>query len=211
LEQAALYEIGQTCDEQPDEETQSLLMHVVYLLGEVHTPNSLNVVLEILRQSFEAVDFYFGDYGDVTLIPTLYLLGRERLDDLLAFVKEPSLESFHKDYVFYAVSEIVKKEPERRAEALAWFREVLRLFTADMKDAIYCDGKLGGYLVSVLCDIRAKELLPEIEGLFATGLINESDCGDLDEVQWSMTNQEVSTQYNLATDIYERYRTFCKL
>lgn len=69
LEEMALYETGCTCDEIPQErdkgEYYSPMMHIIIFLGEVHGENSLNVVLETLRQNREYHEFHFGDVLNV--------------------------------------------------------------------------------------------------------------------------------------------------
>ena len=72
LEQIVLYHIGQTCDGIPDEYDPDgyigIIPNSIILLSEVsNEENSLNVVLEILRQSLEFRDYHFGDNGILSI------------------------------------------------------------------------------------------------------------------------------------------------
>lgn len=54
-------------------------------------------------------------------------------------------------------------------------------------------------MLNALISIKAKELLPEIEAMFATGCVNEDCSGDLEDVK---------TENGL--DIYQRYQEYYK-
>lgn len=215
LEQMALFETGCTCDEIPPERLEgdyySLLLHTLFFLGEVHGENSLNVVLETLRQNPAYYEFHFGDSMNEVFIPTLYLLGRDRLPDLLDYIKEPGLYTFARYLVFPAVALVAHKQPERRDEVLEWFRQVLVFYTDNADSNSYFDGSLSGMMMHDLINLEARELLPEIEALFQTGKVDPHSSGDYKQIE-----KELSTNCpefripdkEYAFDIYERYQQF---
>ena len=150
LEQMALFETGCTCDEiseeRREERSPNILLHASFFLAELRAEDSLAVILELLRQREEFFDYYFGDTGDEVFVPTLYLLGQNRLPQLLEFMKEPGLYTFARCHVAPAVALIARLQPERREEVIEWFRQVLTFFTENLADNIYCDGTLAGML-----------------------------------------------------------------
>ena len=88
LEQIILYHTGLTCDGITDDyfdgDYCGVIGKAIILLGEVGSPDSsLDVVLETIRQNENYYDYHFGDIATETLEPTLYLLGRNRLDKIL--------------------------------------------------------------------------------------------------------------------------------
>ena len=96
LEQIILFHTGETCDGIPEDlweaDNGSPITHALFLLGEIGDEGSLDVVLETLRQSSEYSDFHFGDLMTEIYTPTLYKLGKDRLDKLMEFAKEKGLE-----------------------------------------------------------------------------------------------------------------------
>ncbi len=211
LEQMSLYHIGLTCDGIPDDYDPDgytgILSNCVILLGEVgNEESSLDVILELLRQSHDFKDYHFGDAGDEIFVPTLYLLGQNRLDKLLSFVKEEGLETFCKCYVFSAVAHIALVQPERRKEVIDWFREAVRFATKMLPKAQWIDSTLAGLMVNDLLDIQAKELLPEIREMFATGLVDLGACGDFSDVSRMIANPcNMGDPSVYETNIYRRY------
>ena len=56
-----------------------------------------------------------------------------------------------------------------------------------------------------LLDIHAKELLPQIKVLYDTHLVDETACGNYNEVQKHMSDSCFPTD-DLLIDIFERYQ-----
>lgn len=211
LEQMVLYHIGLTCDGIPDDYDPDgytgILSNCVILLGEVgNEESSLDVILELLRQTHDFKDYHFGDAGDEIFVPTLYLLGQNRLDKLMNFIKEEGLETFCKYYVFPAVAHIALVQPERRKEVIEWFREALRFATKMLPNTQWIDSDLAGLMLNDLLDLQAKELLPEIREMFATGLVDLGACGDFADVSRMIANPHyIGDPSDHETDIYKRY------
>lgn len=211
LEQMVLYHIGLTCDGIPDgydpDGYTDILANCVTLLGEVGSEqSSLDVVLELLRQSHDFMDYHIGDAGNEIFVPTLYLLGQNRLDKLMSFVKEEGLETFCKYYIFPAVAHIALVQPERRNEVIEWFREAIRFATKMLPKTQWVDSDLAGLMLHDLLDLQAKELLPEIREMFATGLVDLGACGDFADVSRMIANPRyVGDPSAHETNLYKRF------
>lgn len=211
LEQMMLYHIGLTCDGIPDDYDPDgytgLLCNCVILLGEVgNEQSSLDVVLELLRQSADFRDYHFGDAGDEAFVPTLYLLGQHRLNALMDFVKEEGLETFSKSYIFPAVAHIALVQPERRGEVIGWFREAVCFVTKMLPKTQWIDSDLAGLMLHSLLDIQAKELLPELREMFATNLVDLGACGDFADVTRMIANPRYASNPSMyETDVYKRF------
>lgn len=187
LEQIMLYETGCTCDEISDErwegENNSVLTHCILLLGELGYPDSLMLVLETLRQNSSFYDYHFGDYLEEVYVPTLYLLGKNRLGELMTYMKTPGFYTYARLCVTTAVAQIVFHQPERREEVIEWFRQLLVFYDGKLEERFCCDGTLIGLIAATLMDIHAVELLPELKVLFDTGLVDEGCAGNFQEVE----------------------------
>ena len=211
LEQIVLYHMGQTCDGIPDDYDPDgyagTISHCIFLLGELgNEDSSLDVVLEVLRQSSDFIDYHFGDSGDEVFVPTLYLLGQNKLEKLMNFVKEEGLETFCKCYIFPAVANVALLQPERRDEVVAWFREVIQFATKMLPKTQWFDANLAGLMLYSLLDIQAKELLPDIRKMFATKLVDLGVCGDFATVSRLMYDpREKGDPNRYITEIHKRF------
>lgn len=209
LEHIVLYEIGQTYGDIPqerfDEPYRIPITHCLFFLGELKDNRSLPVVLEVLKQKDCFYDFHFGDFMHEIITPTVYLLGKDRLDDLSAYMMTPGFDTFARAIVSHAVSYIVRVQPERREEVTDWFRRLLIFYEKNLPQCYCCDGNLVGMVTCDLLDIHAKELLPQIKVLYDTHLVDETACGNYNEVQKHMSDSCFPTD-DLLIDIFERYQ-----
>ena len=209
LEHIVLYEIGQTYGDIPqerfDEPYRIPITHCLFFLGELKDNRSLPVVLEVLKQKDCFYDFHFGDFMHEIITPTVYLLGKDRLEDLSAYMMTPGFDTFARVFVSFAVSYIVRVQPERREEVTDWFRRLLIFYEKNLPQCYCCDGNLVGMVTCDLLDIHAKELLPQIKVLYDTHLVDETACGNYNEVQKHMSDSCFPTD-DLLIDIFERYQ-----
>lgn len=215
LEQIILFHTGETCDSIPEDlweaDNGSPIVHALFLLGEIGDDGSLDVVLETLRQSSEYSDFHFGDVMTEIYLPTLYKLGKNRLDKLMDFAKEKGLDTFNHVKVFPPVAYIAYLHPERRNEVIEWFREILRFATEKLPETQYFDSELAGMMSNDLIYLKAEELLPEIKAMFDTGLVSLACCGDYENVEKDILSLKQTHWHEYPMEIHERYSALKKL
>lgn len=185
LSNLILYEIGRTykqIEEDIDVEDNFSLMHAIIFLAHVDSNKALDAILEILRQTSEFADFHFGDLAPEYLFLALAMAGKNDIDKIEQYLREPGYESYMRIQGVYALAAILHTQPERRDEII----EVLRRLILSIKERIGAldtyDGDFAGFVMSVLMDIKAVELIPEIKQLFATGNVNPTIAGELDDV-----------------------------
>ena len=209
LENLILYYTGMTCDHLPDDEAEEfngVIGTSLILLAEVgNEDSSLDVVLEVLRQSPEFYDYHICDSGEDIFIPTIYKLGQHKLDKLMAFAKEEGLYSLSKSCVLSAVSQIAYYQPKRRDEVIEWFREIIQFALKKLPNPQFFDSELLGIMIGELTEIGAKELLKEIGALFDTGFVETTICGNYKEVEDDILYPEHTYDYNCLLDIHERF------
>jgi hypothetical protein len=182
------------------------------LLAEVgNEDSSLDVVLEVLRQSPDFYDYHICDSAEEVFTPTLYKLGQNRLDKLMAFAKEEGLYTYCKYQIFPAVAQIAIQQPERRAEVIDWFREIVQFATKTLPDAKCFDSTLAGLMASDLVDIRAEELLDDIRAMFDTGLVDLGCSGNFKSVSEDILNPRYPYINTIHLDIHERFAHLKKL
>lgn len=209
LKQIILFHTGETCDgileDLWEADNGSPITHALFLLGEIGDEGSLDVVLETLRQSSEYSDFHFGDLMTEIYTPTLYKLGKDRLDKLMEFAKEKGLDTFNHVKIFPPIAYLAYLHPERRNEVIEWFREILRFATEKLPETQYFDSELAGMILSDLIDLKAEELLPEIKAMFDTGLVSLACCGDYEKVEKDILSLKQTHWYEYPMEIHERF------
>ena len=211
LEQIVLDILKKTCDGIPDDYDKDhfdgSLCSSIILLGEVGTTeNSLPLILEVMRQSSDFLDYHFSDAAHEALVPTLYKLGQNSLDLLMNFVKEEGLYIFFKCQIFPVAVQIALRQPERRPEIIEWFREVLRFSATHVKENKTFDSGLNGLLVCDVIDLQATELKPELQALFDTNLVDLSCCGRPSSVMRDLSNPLHAARLDdCILDIHERF------
>ena len=211
LESLIRYHLALTCDSIPvnydDGQYNGLLSTCVILLAEVgNDSSSLDSVLEVMRQPERFFDYHFGDSVHEIFVPTLYKLGQNRLDLLMDFTKETGLYWLSKAEVFPAVVQIALRQSERRNEVIEWFREVLNFCTTHVAEAKAVDYTIAACVVCELIELQAVELLPEINALFDTGMVDLSHCGKREDVLKDIHDPRwAGSLDSCILDIHERF------
>jgi hypothetical protein len=174
---------GNKSGERLDEiDSVSLIKTLFGFLAELRAERSLPVILEVLRQGEDFVEFHFsGDFGRKDVSHTLYCVGGRQLPALSGYMKEQGLYPL-RSCVLAGVARIVSLEKERRGEVIEWFRDLIRFYAGIIGTSYRYDADIVSQTISSLVDIRAVELLPDIQTLFDTGWMDTARYGDRSEV-----------------------------
>ena len=211
MERIVLYELGRSADgiapERYDEPLTNPLMHALFFLGELKDPESLPILLEMAKQNYNFYEYYFGDLAKEILEPTLYLVGNRQLDALMEYMLIPGLHNYFRCHVMRIVARTAIEEPARRKEVIDWFAKLLAFYEPNLPKCYCCDGMLVGMITYELLDLKARELLPQISRLYATGLVDEMICGNFQKVEEEMMSDTelYSANEHYVLDIYARY------
>ena len=179
------FEYMMTCysDDDWDGNETSFSMHSLFFLGALKAEGALQNVLNLLRQGDEFIEWWYSDYFEDYFKPTLFVLGKDKLDDLKAFLLESNVDSRCKNIISEVLAQAVLHDVNRREEVLELFRSVISGIAKNEDDETKFDTLFLTYLIGSLIDIRAVELLPEIESLYKKGWINSSVQGTLEDVK----------------------------
>ena len=212
LEQIILYYMGYTQDGnipddyETDENFNGMLATAVTLLGEVgNESSSLDVVLEVLRQSDYFFHYHFGDAARDILVPTLYKLGHNQLDKFFDFMKEAGLTVSAKYWISETISQIIWLAPERRDEVKDWFTKVIQFMTEKLPEVRYFDSDAAGLITCGAINTKITELLPYIKKMYETGCVNPSIAGTYQEVEEAFT-REKRHLHDCELDIHKQFR-----
>ncbi len=169
---------------------------------------TLPVVLEVLRQNGDVLDFNFGDMTDLFITSVIWNLCKDEPAALLPFLLEEGLSTWGKNDVIVALQNIGEHYPKSRQAVIDIFRTLFMAYTKDLPQRKICDGNMVGMLTAAVVSMEAKELLPLIEEAYATGLVDEMVCGDIVSIQteieepYSMTKEPPHT----TKEILKAYR-----
>jgi len=189
----------------------SPLKHIVLLLGELQAEQSLEVLLEMLRQSFGFLNFHYGSYSAAEkIIPlSIYLVGRNQLPVIRDFVREPGLEPYMRICAFIGVAHIFLHEEDRRDEIIHWFREQLHFLLSNSENPSIYDSGLIAQIACALADVKASELLPDLKAFYDMKIVDESYSGPFEDILEFMESEDPINEYPLL-NIYERYEYLSK-
>lgn len=187
-----MYEIGRTykaIDEyECDELNHGALLHAIIFLAHLDSPIGLNAILEIMKQNIDFADYHFGDLAPEFIYQALYMVGKNNVETIEKYLYEPGYVSYLRIQAVYALAMIAQNNQERRPGIIDIFRRLLNSMVDRLPRQDACDGEFAGFLMSVLVDLHATELLSEVEKVFATDCVDKTIAGDCDEVIAEINN-----------------------
>ncbi len=206
-----LYVIGQTYKEIGNdtigEIPHSALMHALMLQEQIRSDGALDAMLQLMRQTVDFAEYHLGDLMFEIIPAALYNSALEHSDKLEELLNTPGLSSYMRGIVAETLTMIAVKHPERRGEIIEIFRRRLQSMVPDLPEQYSCDGNFAGSMMSYLIDLEAKELIPEIKEVFATGCVDKNIAGDYDTVMEEI-NHPFNRRYNIEKyqghDIYKQ-------
>lgn len=169
---------------------QTKFITALLLLKEIRSSQSLDTVLELLRQDITFFETYFDNSGCDVFPIVLYHLASNQLPKLLEFMKEPGLLPFGKAYAFTAVANIICNTPQRRLEAMSWICQVLNFFYENRHDETVFDGIVIDSFSYDIMNIHGKEALPLLEKLYATNQVMNFIAPDIKEIRKNINKIE---------------------
>ena len=189
-----------------EDDTHSFGFHALYFLTALKSYESLECILDILRQDDEFLEYWFADSIDNYFDVTLYLLGENQLDALKAFAIEENVVGWNRAKACKVAAQVVLKQPERREEVLPWFKEIIDFNLQNPDNQALIDTYFLGCLIGELTDIAAIELENDIKALYEHGWIEDAMNGNFETVLKEL--KKPIRKYHIEPmpdDIYELY------
>jgi len=188
-----------------DEEKMNFVVHAFYLLGELKASESIESIINVLSQSGEYLEFYFGDFTTSGIWEPVYKILNHDLNSCKQFVMKPGIDTYAKTLFSDIAEQIVHHQPERKTEVLNWFKDIIHfLLNSKIEDNVI-DSDMIGLLICNVIDIEGKDLLPGIELLFEKGVVSTGICGKLDEVKDSFERPDNYSKKKDILPIAKRY------
>lgn len=194
LHQLVLYELGkqygkteaQLDDDRTDVNWNTIGNSFIFLTKVGTLKDTLPVLLEFLRQNEDVIYFNEGDSGHILVKPLVYKCLMEDPLCFKSFLLEKGLCASAKNEILEYLQEIACDEPSVRVPVLDMMHEVLLQYQADLPYRTMCDGIVTAFAIGVPTGLNAVDFLPLIEDIYATGMVNESIVGNIDEVRESI-------------------------
>lgn len=188
--------------------THSFVFHALLLLAELNDEDSLNTVLDLLRQNEKLLDYWLSDAITEEIWKTIFVLGHDQLDVLRNFILEEGNYTYARTAVSQAVTQIALHNPERRKEVIQWYYIILNYFLEHKDNEEIIDDSLIGLIVCDLLDLKALELEETIVELYRYGLAATGCAGFLKEVLEDLHSKSQMSFKNKLPTIKEVYKEF---
>lgn len=157
-------------EDQATEETFSAPLHALFLLGELKATESLPTIFEIFKQDDDFLDLWFVDHLTETLWEPIYKICETKPSLISNMLFEPETTTFARAPFAMALCQIVLHQPNRRAEIIEIFNNVIENILKLDIDSI--DKNYNAILINQLSHMRLVELLPAIKQLHTKNYIN---------------------------------------
>jgi len=169
--------------EKYDESKLSFQVHALYWLGALEAKESLPIILDMLRQGEEFLDYWFSDQIFDFLLAPLYLLAERQLSVLKQFVLEPNVSYNARLLASQVVEQVAHHQKSRQKEVESWFEEVLQFHINHPDDKGIIDTSFITWTVSYMMNINAVRLIPLIEILWNKTWLDDFAIGTLEEIK----------------------------
>lgn len=196
MAQIILYEIGRTYKAVDNdtiydfEDENWAILHSVIFLSHIDSNIALDAVLELFCQNQEFFDYHFGDFG-IPLIPmALMMEGKNDVDRIMKYLYEPGHHSLVRSLALDSLGAIARNYPDKYNDIISRLRGLMLSLPGRVPERRGCDGDFAGYVMSLLMDLNAKELLPEVKKLFDADCVNPMVAGDYDEVARELNDSD---------------------
>ncbi|WP_340104143.1 DUF1186 domain-containing protein [Rhodohalobacter sp. 8-1] len=187
-----------------DENRYEFSVHAILLLTELRSKESLDKILDLLRQGEEFREFWFGDILEDLFSESVAILGEGNLEAVTNFVKEPDLDAYSRHIGVSALENLVRLDETRREEVIEHLDDLIQFHLGQLDNDRVIDTTLLSFLVWSCINISAEELLPSIRELFEHNLIYKTMVGDLQAVENDIKQEMVDSNDQPRT-IFERY------
>lgn len=204
------YEIGRTYKAIEEGQAEDLdlypvLIHCLAIIIAIGQPENFATVRELLRQSDEFVEEQLRSDDDILLPEALYRTYGNDLSKLESLLDEEGRTAFAMSYVLNALENIYDNNPDQRFEVIEMFRRLLVKMVDRLPDTDRCDPELAAYVLTLLSDINAVDLMDEIKRVFETGYVDAEITGSQQEYFRDFGRAIEGKVENSANSIYDFY------
>jgi len=187
------------------EETNSFVLHAIFLLMEIRAEDSLPKLLAFLECDDDFLDYWLGDHITSTLWQAIYVLGFSNTPMLQKFLMKQGVDTYAKSSTSEALCQMVLHHPEKREEVLKVYQQTLIFFTNATLDDDIVDSDFLGLTISDTIDCKLHELKPVIETLFELEYVSTGISGNYKEVEKAFSRKDKFSRKRDIHNIFDLY------
>lgn len=173
-----------------DETANPYFIHnILITLMTTYEKSSFDVVLEILRQSEDIINFDLPDYKGFTYIqPMLTNIFEYEPKMLEGFMLEEGISVRGKQIVAEFLSRMISQKEYANEELrntirkrlVTIFGNILKAYIADNQSGKICDKEVVSYVVKAIVNLGLKELSDQLKSVYDKEMVDQQMCGNLD-------------------------------
>ena len=186
------------------DEKYAFSIHALMILAELESEESLPVVLDLLRQGEELLDFYYGDGMEEFFSEPVAAIAKNRLDDLRSFVMEPGRWTYSRNIGITAAELIGRFDPGKRKQVIELFKEWIEFHLNQTDNDEVIDTTLISFMVWSCINLKATKLLLLIRSLYDNKLVHEEITGTFEDVKRDMRLND-NLQREKPETIWQKY------
>jgi len=199
-------------EEEWDESTRSFPLHALFLITELEAKEKLPMMFNHFSERDDIVNYWYNDHIYETFWQLVYRLAQDDLEQLKAVQFDSTLSSVPKIIIHQAVNQIAFHQPEREAEIVNWYHEVIDYFLENVDDPLICDTDVVSNIIAEICDFSDKTFLPKIKVFYDMNLVDVMLPGDYEEVQYAILEEDDQIGKNkLFDNMYDQYQNILKI
>ena len=208
-----LYEIGRSCrliNEDEFDRENGAIFHAVNLLACIDSPAALPALLEVARMNDDFLDMQLGDICAEHLPQAIWRATAGNTAPLEDYLREEGLNVWMRLKVVEALTLTATHTPGAFPAVVGAYRRLLLRLVSEYEsgEGEELDPSFAGCIVGELLDFDCTELLPEIEALYGTHMVDFGVVGDLAEVRRIISSGEFCEPREIYSwaDIQKRLR-----
>ena len=197
---------GKTFDELAEDKSVNpfIIRNTLVCLTTSYDFNSFEVVLEILRQTEDIINFNLPNYDGFTyILPMLSLMFEYKPQCLEKFMLEEGITVRGKQIVAEQLSRAVSdfdvynedKKKKIHAQLVSIFSNILDAYISDCPTVRLCDRQIVSHVVKAIVNAGLGELSEQVKTVYEKNMIGKAICGDLD-VNLSFMKDDVPADMN---------------
>ena len=146
-------------------------VHAWRALGQLRAPEAIAPLLTLFQRADDSDDWVMSDLPEA-----LARIGAPAIEPVANYLADLTCGEWARVTAADALGHIGQAHPDLRSECVARLIKQLEKF-AEQPETV------NTFVISALWDLRAVEAMPAIERTFASGRVDESVNGDLEDVQ----------------------------
>ena len=196
-------------DDNDEEENNFFVIHALLILGETANEQNLDLVLQILHQCEDYLQFYINDVLTEIAWQPIFKLAKNSIPLLFEFLRKNNIYGFSKTTILQVLEEYVRHKILDKEILIKEYESLLLFFYENKNDLSIIDSLVVADIIAYLVELNAVQHYPLIEKMYAENLVSVIMIGTFDEIIHYKQKYPPAGPAELKT-IYEIYNEICE-